>query len=198
MTAVVRAIFPGILLLRLADSKRPGMDKLYFFVRQMDRALAKSKEILDEIEANYNKQAGTSVSASITNYFFSTQKDVADYANEKYTSDEEDDDESDDEGDTDDNGSVSDDDSASLDETETLGDKFVKLWQHRKKKLVHDLSICGWMLSPFGVVMLDAYHNHDGEHRDAVERQLKKWYFHTVSLIVVCNAALFSLSVSNY
>ena len=43
------------------------------------------------------------------------------------------------------------------------------------KKLVHDLSISGWMLSPVPEIMQDAYKSHDGTHRIAVERLFKRW-----------------------
>ena len=50
MTKFVRAVFPMLVVLRLADRKDPVMDKLYFYVRRMDKTLMQSKIILDDIE----------------------------------------------------------------------------------------------------------------------------------------------------
>ena len=50
LRTVVRALFPGIIVLRLADSDQPNMDKLYFYVRRLDNCLEKSKELLDTIQ----------------------------------------------------------------------------------------------------------------------------------------------------
>jgi len=50
LQSVVRALFPGIIILRLADSDRPNMDKLFFYVRRLDKCLEKSKEILDTLQ----------------------------------------------------------------------------------------------------------------------------------------------------
>ena len=72
----------------------------------------------------------------------------------------------------------SDSDDETIDEEKpevTLGERVKLRWDHRKKKLIHDLSIAAWMLSPVPDIMSDAYSSHDGEHRNAVERILKRW-----------------------
>ena len=54
MTKFVRAVFPMLIVLRLADKKEPVMDKLYFYVRRMEKTLEKSKKILDDLEESTN------------------------------------------------------------------------------------------------------------------------------------------------
>ena len=52
MAKFVRAVFPMLIVLRLADQKEPVMDKLYFYVRRMDKTLNQSKIILDDLQHN--------------------------------------------------------------------------------------------------------------------------------------------------
>jgi len=51
MNKFIRAVFPMLIVLRMADQKDPVMDKLYFYVRRMDKTLEKSKTILDDYES---------------------------------------------------------------------------------------------------------------------------------------------------
>jgi hypothetical protein len=39
-----------MLLLRFADQKTPAMDKLYFYVRQMDGVVKTSRDLLNSLE----------------------------------------------------------------------------------------------------------------------------------------------------
>jgi hypothetical protein len=57
----------------------------------------------------------------------------------------------------------------------------------QKKKLIHDLSIAGWMLSPVPEVMKDVDSSHDGYHCNAVEQSLKQWlhYENFVSILLL-------------
>ena len=48
MFIFIRSVFPAIKALRLADSNRPGMDKIYFFVHKTSLALDKSAPDLDD------------------------------------------------------------------------------------------------------------------------------------------------------
>ena len=81
MTHLVRAVFPALLLLRLADEKKPGMDKLYFYVRQMDKTIQKSKEILDTLEKNYNGTNGKFSHSTMFQYLLQTIT-ISDFCNE--------------------------------------------------------------------------------------------------------------------
>jgi len=57
MTNFVRAVFPMLIVLRLADQKEPVMDKLFYYIRRMDVTLEKSAAILDELQS---RMKGTS------------------------------------------------------------------------------------------------------------------------------------------
>jgi hypothetical protein len=188
MTTVLRAVYPALLLLCLADQKKPGMDKLYYYVRRMDETMKKSKELLDNMEINYTGSTG-----ALKYFLQSSTIDCNTYINElnKATFDRG--------GDSDDDSTTSVEDGAmeevsddedniadidiSLLETTTLGTKVVDRWEHRKKKLVTDLANTGWMLSPSSEVMEDCFINHDGSHRNALEQILKKW----ILVKVKCN-----------
>jgi len=54
MTTVVWALFPGLIVLHLSDSNQPHMDKLYYYVCQLDECLQKSKKMLDELQKGVN------------------------------------------------------------------------------------------------------------------------------------------------
>jgi hypothetical protein len=61
------------------------------------------------------------------------------------------------------------------DNNQTLGEKILDQWNHRKKKLVTDINIAGWRLSPSSEVRNDCIKNHEGSHRNGVEQVLKQW-----------------------
>lgn len=58
----------------------------------------------------------------------------------------------------------------------TLGDKLLIAWDKRSKKLEHDMAITGWMVSLLEECREDAQKNHEGFHRDAVERLIRKMF----------------------
>jgi len=75
----------------------------------------------------------------------------------------------------------SDDEEADKDsafEAMSLGDKVEFLWNKRKSRLEHDYSIAGWALCVMPEVMDDCSRRMTGDHRDAIERVVKK--LHTV------------------
>ena len=153
MSKLVRAVFPLLIVLRLTDQQEPFMDKLYFYVRRMDNTLVKSKYILDEVE----KQ-----SSSISCRTLLDMNSI-DMLNEDSTASE------------------SEYDSETCDEEDsltasTLGHKVMEIWNKRRNKLINDFTIAGWLLSPVPEVYEDSIANTKGEHRDAVERLLKKMY----------------------
>lgn len=201
MNIVVRAVFPCLILLRLADKAEAAMDKLYFYVRRMETCLQKSKEKLNEVEAHYGiSSSGGNVIKNMAKFFLGAEKDSADVENEfKYYRNEFDigDDSGEDSSvaDSASSSSLNDeldsddglDDASTESENEIekennkrLGNKMVEFWNARKKKLINDLSITAWMVSPMPEIMKDV-EKHDGEHRNAVERLLKKWYSSKVS-----------------
>lgn len=192
---LVTCLFPGLLLLRLADKKSPCMDRLYYYTRQMEDAIALSKNKLSNLESNYKNSSNKFSYHKMYQYFLQTSE-VSDYSNEFQCSitnreevgEDEDNvsavsnDVSDDDGVKDSSNEFDSDDSD--DELEeapnTLGERVFKRWEVRQNKLIHDLSIAGWMMSPSAEVMRDAA-NHEGHHRDAVERLLIKWILFEVS-----------------
>jgi len=148
MTKFVRAVFPMLLVLRLADQKDPVMDKLLFYVRRMDKTLEKSKEILDDLE---DKMKGMSW---------------------RILDDLEDPDVSPDDSDSNDDSNVvdysSDTEDSECDESpKTLGEKVTDLWKKRRGKLVSDFAIAGWLLSPIPEIYDDSKLNMTGAHKGA-------------------------------
>mmetsp|Transcript_118603 Transcript_118603/g.232913 ORF Transcript_118603/g.232913 Transcript_118603/m.232913 type:complete len:602 (-) Transcript_118603:31-1836(-) len=158
MEKFVRAVFPVLIVLRLADKKEPVMDKLYFYVRRMDKTLEKSQDILDELQLQMK-----GVSWRILSELDDDDPpgdDDSDNGSEAidYSSD-----------------SNTEDSNAPAPET-TLGQKVIGFWKKRRDKLVCDFSIAGWLLSPMQEIRNDSDENMTGEHRDAIERLLKKMY----------------------
>ena len=99
LNVVVRSVYPALLILRLADKKTPGMDKLYFYVRQMDEAIVRSKFLLDSIEEKYQDSNNNFSKNKMMQYFLQTNE-ISDYCNEfsrlLSEADDDDDDEDDD------------------------------------------------------------------------------------------------------
>jgi hypothetical protein len=187
---IVRAAFPALRVLRLADKKNQGMDKLYYYVRKTDVTLTTQANDL-------NKIASAEVKTKLKTFFKSYENDTDSVSG--------DDDDSDGDSDDDADGNDKDnDDAASIDSVPSvdlntvmeatedgymygnleqtdisqrnLVAQFRQAWGRRRKKLVHDYSITGWMLSPIPVVMEDAAINHTGFHRNAVDRLITKLF----------------------
>lgn len=153
MNIVVRAVFPCLILLRLADKAEAAMDKLYFYVRRMETCLQKSKEKLNEVEAHYGvstSASGGNIIKNMAKYFLGAENDSADVENEfKYYRNEfdiGDDSEDDSVADSASSGSLNDeldseDDDASTEsvneiekeDNNRLGNKMVEFWNARKK-----------------------------------------------------------------
>jgi hypothetical protein len=155
MTNFVRAVFPMLLVLRLADKKDPVMDKLFFYVRRMDQTLEKSITILDDWE---KRTRGMSMrvlhdlcviehDAEIDPEFVEVDDDAED---------------------------TTDSESVYSDATKSLGQKVKELWFKRREKLITDFAIAGWLLSPIHQIYDDSTRHMSGDHRDAVDRLLKK------------------------
>jgi len=52
---VICLLFPALILLQLADSNHPNMDKLHFYVHHMDQCLQTSKQLLNQLEEELKK-----------------------------------------------------------------------------------------------------------------------------------------------
>ena len=151
MYKLVRAVFPLLIVLRLSDQQEAFMDKLYFYVRKMDTTLNKSKDLLDEAQRQTK---------------LVSWKTLLDMNKKEIRGDTTSSSESENDSDT----CMEDDDDI------TLGAKVLEAWKKRRNKLINDFSITGWLLSPIPEVYIDSSANMTGEHRDAVERLLKKMY----------------------
>lgn len=153
MSKLVRSVFPLLIVLRLCDQQEPFMDKLFFYVRKMDNTLVKSKTIMDEIEKKFQGPSWRAV------YDMNSSADCSDDTESpesEYDSE-----------------TCAEDDNVT---TITLGQKVIDIWEKRRKSLIHDFSIAGWLLSPTSDVYVDSSANSTGQHRDAVDRLLKKMY----------------------
>jgi len=89
MLCIVRALFPAIIVLRLADSNKPTMDCLYYYVHLLDNCLQKSKTLLDEFEECYKAKSNEGYLAivhgtaqELCNDYFDESEDegLADYS----------------------------------------------------------------------------------------------------------------------
>ena len=152
MSKFIRAVYPMLLVLRLADKKDPVMDKLYFYVRRMDDTIEKSRAILDEMGQLCQSPAWRSMNDI-------GRVDVLD----------EDSDQSEDDDDDSTDGLP-----AQWTAQTTLGGDVVRLWQKRRAKLTTDFAIAGWLLSPIPDIYKDSSLNQNGGHRDIVDGLLRK------------------------
>ena len=177
---VCRAFYPVMRVLRLADSKIPVMDKLYFYVRMADQMMEK---YLPYVELAYKcvvtadflsilSQEGLAVDAN-------TGSDD-DISVEEADEEESDGEEGGEDVEIDDTISVSSEESCEDDgdalaaEFDTLTTKCMAIWNKRRSKLTHDFSRAGYMLSPHPTIVADADKNHSPEDMAAIERLLFK------------------------
>jgi hypothetical protein len=72
---------------------------------------------------------------------------------------------------------------------EKLGNKMITFWDKRKQKLISDVAVTAWMVSPLPEIREDVK-NHIGEHRNAVERVIKKWFSITVRFMLSSGTCL--------
>jgi hypothetical protein len=158
LKTIIQAVFPMLIVLRLADQKEAVMDKLYYYVRRMDITIERSKDTLNAAERRLNNSG----------LHMRTQ----------HLNDENSDDDDNSEGSLDDDLLSDDDDNESSnknDEDGGLGLRVQRRWKHRRSNLVSDFCIAGWMLCPIAEVREDAK-KHIGEDRNTMERLLKKLY----------------------
>ncbi len=162
MLVIVRAIFPGLIILRLADSNKPAMDKLYHYVRRMDQYLERSTTLLDTIP-----KIGDDDKFPYRKYFsrYLSILSVSNEANKDSSADE---------------SELEMDDLGVVPDFEGLSDAFMKCWKKRREKLIHDYSISGWLLNPMEEVFNDARASCKGEHKFAMERLFRKLFQYDV------------------
>jgi hypothetical protein len=160
MSKFIRAVYPMLLVLRLADKKDPVMDKLFFYVRRMDDTIEKSRAILDDMGQLCQSPAWRSMNDI-------GRVDVVDEDSDQSEDDDVDDRNSDD------------DDSTDIPPVQftnqtTVGGDVVRLWEKRRSKLTTNYAIAGWLLSPIPDIYEDSSLNQKGSHREVVDDLLRK------------------------
>ena len=131
---VTRAVFPLLRVLRLADSSKAGMDKLYYFVRMTDKAIEKSVGALDDLKF-FEDESGNTMEALFDN---DNDDDVDDSKSDEDVGDDGDD------GRTDGNemrDSEDSDNSDNDDFVDDLGKRVESLWKKRRMALVSDYAM---------------------------------------------------------
>lgn len=126
------------------------MDKVYYYVRRVDNSLNSYREELD----------------GLSDLVLVCDKDeLATFDEEEAGGDEEPD------------SSGTDDDD--LHDLDPISVRVLAKWNARRKKLVNDWSLTGYMFSPLPEIMQDVRDNEEeaGKCRDAVERLFKKLFF---------------------
>lgn len=163
----LRATFPAVRVLRLADANTPAMDKIYYFVHKTSQAMEKSAPDLDD-EALFPKPSkGTQQEEDDEDDYEDSEEESGDEAEcgEEDSINTEATDTDDDEEDED---------------SDLLSKRIIACWNRRKKIVNSDFAILGWMLCVMPEVMADVKQRMTGEHRDAAERVINKLYAHKV------------------
>ena len=187
---VTRALFPVLRILRLADKSAPGMDKLYYYLRQTDRAIENSLAAITTLD------------------YFKEYRDGDDEDDEYDAMDAENNDDHGEEFDgdgqpDDDDDNNEDDDDDSIDSvTDGLGPLIKQIWEKRCSKMETDYAMAGklcassllppfvsarltmlffvltgWLLSPLPDIVADAKTHQRLEHRTAMDRVLDKLHY---------------------
>ena len=140
MYTLLRSVFPALRVLRLADSNRPGMDKVKYLVHRTTTA----------IKASVNGLNNEAIFPSPTN---DDDNDVSLTESDYDTTDDEDESDDDDTI-TDDDGS--DDESTVGDiDNETLCGMILESWDKRKKPIQSNFATTAWALSVHPPVAAD-------------------------------------------
>ena len=121
------------------------MDKLYYDVRCVDASIEAQVEDLNRLDDLYQEIAVER--QTVDNYVEYSTDDDSDYGSDDDSVDE-------------------------IIENNTLGlgDRILKQWNKRKKKLIHDYSLTGWILSPLPDVLNSVINNSQQQARKAMRR----------------------------
>ncbi len=156
---IVGALYFVIRLLRFADSNKPGMDMLKYYMHLTTKYLSEHTGMFDNPKLFINSQ-----SQSLFNL---EGLDEDDEISSIDAEDSFDDDDDDDEEDTDE------DDSDDDDPATPLSQQILSLWEKRCKKLDHDYSVVGWLLSVHPEVYKNAS-TYNLSHVEALKRVGRK------------------------
>ena len=160
MKLLVRAIFPGIIVLRLADSNFPNMDKLFFYVRRLDNCLKDSQVMVNMLGDKYALPG-----KQVAYKKFIEDIEAAESDDDKHEQPFEAE------------LSISEDSDVEDDES-SLGSQLMSCWKKRREKLVHPYSITGWMLCPIPEVYADSKKSHIGSDMKIMENLFIKLFNH--------------------
>jgi hypothetical protein len=141
-------IYPILRILRLADSNTPNMDKLYYYIRQTNRALDSNdlKDKLDEMyETRLLSPKDSQEEEEIHNAMSGKGSPMASHADEEPSQ-------------------------------LPLSVRIRTVWEKRSAMMVSDWAVAGWMLSVVPEIMADARAHHTSKHRRAVEALIDQLY----------------------
>lgn len=197
VTNMVQVLIPALKLLRIADQKQPGMDRLYHYCCMFDTDLKKAQNWLNLVGAQFDGIQGNTLEVRTVRWctdFETSQRDEDGLNNIPEDDDNDDDTEN---GDILGNVTIDGEDGSSVDSVpvdgtadsdedgnevgvnEGLGDQILNAWEKRKKKLVHDYSITGWMLCPDPEIREGVHKVSNGViHHAAVDRLIRRLFSH--------------------
>lgn len=205
MGSILTAVYPALMILRMVDSNQPVMDRLYYFVRMLDRSVTKAVQLLNEVEKGYSKvKNASSVRSRMLDHYLkcASEADKVECVKEWYKTlnrksfiDDENN-SSDDESSTDDERQQKEDEDSDTDDDEvpkvtgveipksTFGDKVEEIWMKRRVNLAHDVAVAAWLVSPIPWVRKDV-EQHSGVDRNRCENLFKQWFGHEVSILML-------------
>ena len=167
MFILLRALFPLLKLLRLADSNKPNMDKVCYLLNKARLHLVKSKDnLMNEVLFPPN--------------FRIRSQDEADAI---YDSNERDDDNDDDDGevlgdftDADEDVYEKEDQWGTLytDDSKGIFSKVAAAVSDQSPKVTHDFAVTAWVCSIHPDIVEDVKDRMTGFHRNAIERSLRQ------------------------
>ena len=158
---LLRAVWPVLKLLRISDSNKPGMDKMFYLNYKTTQAIEKSKEALDDVTL-----------------FSSTDTSLADAESDALYSESEDEEEEEEEEEVDEE---EEEEEVVVDETDfmSLSAKLSHFFEKRSKNLNHDFAITAWLLSVHPDIRQDVKERFDKTlHEEPVETIIKRLYAH--------------------
>jgi len=159
---LLRSVFPALKLLRYCDANKPSMDKIFFLSHRTTQAIEKSLDSLNDKELFGSLTPDSNLTHGDINL------DGADDSDEEeevgfLDSDDDNDDDTD-----------SNDEGTPNNSIRSFGRTVLAHWNRRRKKIEHEYAIAGWALSVVGEVRIDVCERMRGEHRDAIERVIRR------------------------
>ena len=145
LNVLTESIFPALRVLQLADRSEAGMHMLYYFWRMAKMSFENHKAELNKINSFID--------------FGDAGDDLSDG-----------DIDSDSNNENEDEGNLN----TNVSSTNNLGDQIFNFWNLRKKKIVSDFAILGWLLCPVEEVHKDMTVNFHEDHMNQAEKVLRK------------------------